>query len=423
MQGSSQVASPKTAVANGVSFDVRKIREDFPILRQKIRGKPLIYFDNAATSQKPRAVIEALNRYYTEDNANIHRGVHLLSERATKQYEDAREKVRRFLNAAESREIIFVRGATEGINLVMNAYGRSHVSAGDEIIISAMEHHSNIVPWQMLCEEKKAKLRVIPINDRGELILEEYEKMLGPKTKFVGIVHVSNALGTINPVRRIIESAHRHKVPVLVDGAQAIPHLGADVRALDADFYVFSGHKVFGPTGIGVVYGKARLLEAMAPYQGGGDMIESVSFEKTTYKRIPHKFEAGTPHIAGAIALGVALDYVESIGFEAISAHEHGLLVYATQKLLEIPGVKIIGTAADKAGVISFVVEGIHPHDIGTILDHEGIAVRTGHHCAQPVMERYGLAATARASFAFYNTKEEIDTLVAGLHKVIQVFA
>jgi cysteine desulfurase/selenocysteine lyase len=286
-----------------------------------------------------------------------------------------------------------------------------------------MEHHSNIVPWQMLCEEKKAKLRVIPINDRGELILEEYEKMLGLKTRLVGVVHVSNALGTINPVRRIIESAHRHKVPVLVDGAQAVPHLGADVRKLDCDFYVFSGHKVFGPTGIGAVYGKARLLEAMAPYQGGGDMIATVSFKKTTYKEIPHKFEAGTPHIAGAIGLGVALDYVESIGFEAIAAHEHDLLVYATENLLGIPAVKIIGTAAEKAGVVSFIVEGIHPHDIGTILDHEGVAIRTGHHCAQPVMERYGLVATARASFALYNTKEEIDTLVAGLHKVIQVFA
>jgi cysteine desulfurase/selenocysteine lyase len=403
-------------------FDVQRVREDFPILHQQVHGKPLVYLDNAATSQKPQAVIDAVSRYYAEDNANVHRGVHLLSERATRGYEEARVKVKRFLHAGDVHEVIFTHGATEGINLVANSYGRKYVAAGDEILISAMEHHSNIVPWQMLCEEKNAVLRVVPISDAGELLLEEYEKRLGPKTRLVAMAHVSNALGTINPIRRIIELAHRRKVPVLVDGAQAVPHLLVDVQELDCDFYVFSAHKLYGPTGIGILYGKADLLEAMPPYQAGGDMIESVTFEKTTYNSLPYKFEAGTPNIAGAFGLGAAIDYLSGIGLEVAAAYEHELLAYATEKLRRVKGLRLIGTAEDKAGVLSFVLAGIHPHDIGTILDREGIAIRTGHHCAQPVMQRFGVPATARASLAFYNTREEIDTLVDALGKVKEMF-
>lgn len=405
-----------------LSFDADSIREDFPILKQLVHGKPLIYLDNAATSQKPQVVIDALTRYYSTDNSNIHRGVHLLSERATQSYEEARAKVQRFINAAESKEIIFTRGTTEAINLVASSYGRENVKAGDEVLITEMEHHSNIVPWQILCEEKGARLRVAPINDDGEMILEEFETLLNERTKLVSLAHMSNALGTINPIPGIVEIAHRRNIPVMIDGAQAAPHMKLDVQELDCDFYAFSGHKVYGPTGIGVLYCKATLLDAMPPYQGGGDMIASVTFEKTTYNTLPYKFEAGTPNIAGTIGLGAAIDYVNQIGLERIARYEHELLVYGTEALSQIPGLKLIGTAKEKAGVLSFVLEGVHPHDVGTILDHEGIAIRTGHHCAMPVMERFGVPATARASLAFYNTEEEIDALVAGIHKVKEVF-
>ena len=405
------------------AFDVNRIREDFPILRQKVNGKPLVYLDNAATSQKPQGVIDAVRRFYTEDCSNVHRGVHLLSARATQTYEDARVKVQRFLNAADSREIIFTRGTTEAINLVASAFGRENVKAGDEIVITAMEHHSNIVPWQILCEEKGARLRVAPINDRGELVVEEFEKLLNPRTKVVSVAHVSNVLGTINPARGMIEAAHHRNIPVLLDGAQAAPHRGVDVRELDCDFYTLSGHKMFGPTGIGVLYGKAKLLEAMPPYQGGGDMISSVTFQKTLYNTLPYKFEAGTPNIDGTIGLGAAIDYLNSIGLENVAAYEHELLEYGAEALSSISGVRLIGTAREKAAVISFVVGDIHAHDVGTVLDQEGIAVRTGHHCAQPLMDRFGVPATVRASLAFYNTKEEIDALVAGLEKVKQVFS
>lgn len=401
-----------------VSFDVERVRKDFPALDQKVHGKPLVYLDNAATSQKPLAVIEAEDHFYRHDCSNIHRGVHELSERATRSYEDARVTAQRFLNARESKEIIFVRGTTEAINLVASSFGRKNVKAGDEILITAMEHHSNIVPWQILCEEKGAKLRVAPINDRGELLFDEFVNLLGPKTRLVAAAHVSNVLGTINPAREIIEAAHRKDIPVLLDGAQAAPHLAVDVRDLDCDFYTFSGHKLYGPTGVGVLYGKADLLDAMPPYQGGGDMISSVTFEKTIYNTLPYKFEAGTPNIAAGIALGAAIDYLKVIGLENVAAYEDDLLAYATEAISRIPRLKIIGTAEKKAGVISFVMEGIHPHDVGTILDQEGIAVRTGHHCAQPLMERFGIPATSRASLAFYNTKAEIDALVAGIHKV-----
>ena len=408
---------------SATSLDVTAIRKDFPILAQQVHGKPLIYLDNAATSQKPKCVIEALTRFYQMDNANIHRGVHQLSERSTQSYEAARGKVQRFLNAASTREIIFVRGATEGINLVAQTYGRTHVSAGDEIVISAMEHHSNIVPWQMLCEEKGAVLRVIPINDRGEVEFDQFEKLLNHRTRLVAVSHVSNALGTINPVREIVKTAHGWNVPVLIDGAQAVPHMKVDVRSLDCDFYVFSGHKVFGPTGIGVLYGKEQLLEEMPPWQGGGDMIRSVTFEKTTYNDLPYKFEAGTPDIAGVIGLDAAIDYLDQIGMDAVAAHEHDLLEYGTRALESISGLRLIGTAREKAGVLSFVIDGVHPHDAGTILDREGVAVRAGHHCAQPVMDRFGVSATTRASLAFYNTKEDIDALVAGIQKVKEIFA
>ncbi len=406
-----------------VPFDVAKIRADFPILAQKVHGKPLVYLDNAATSQKPRAVIDAILKFYEQECSNVHRGVHHLSEAATETYEAGRRKVQKFLNAAQSREIIFVRGTKEAINLVASSFGRKNVHTGDEVVITAMEHHSNIVPWQILCEERGARLRVAPMNDRGELLVDEFEKLLGPRTRIAALAHVSNALGTVNPVRRLIEMAHRRGVPVLLDGAQAAPHLRVDVADLGCDFYTVSGHKLFGPTGIGILYGRAAMLESLPPYQGGGDMISSVTFEKTLYNTIPHKFEAGTPNIAGTAGLGAAVDYLEGIGMDRIVAYEQELLRYGTAKLLEIPGVRLVGTAEEKAAVLSFVIEGIHPHDAGTILDQEGIAVRTGHHCAQPVMDRFGLPATTRASLSFYNTREEIDALAAGIRKVQEVFA
>ncbi len=404
-------------------YEVYRVREDFPILSRKVHGKPLVYLDNAATTQKPQAVIDAIVRYYKAENSNVHRGVHTLSEEATELYERARGTVQRFINAADPREIIFVRGTTEGINLVAQTWGRVNIGRGDEIVISAMEHHSNIVPWQILCEQQGAKLRVAPINDDGELLLDEFEKLLGPKTRLVAIVHVSNALGTVNPLGRIIEMAHAAGARVLVDGAQAVPHIAVDVRALDCDFYAFSGHKLYGPTGIGALYGKAELLEAMPPYQAGGDMISSVTFEKTLYNRLPHKFEAGTPHVEGSIGFGAAIEYVNSLGLDRIARHEHQLLAYGTERLQAIPGLRLIGTAREKAGVLSFVLDGIHPHDVGTVLDQEGIAIRTGHHCAQPLMLRFGIPATARASLALYNTMEEIDALAAGIQKVREVFA
>jgi cysteine desulfurase/selenocysteine lyase len=405
------------------ALDVERIKCDFPILDQKIHGKKLVYLDNAATSQKPRAVIDAIVRYYEHDNANIHRGVHTLSVRATEAHDEARETVRRFIQAADAGEIIFVRGATEAVNLVAQTYGRANVGEGDEVLITAMEHHSNIVPWQMLCEEKGARLVVAPINDTGELDLDAFEKLLSSRTRIVAVAHVSNALGTVNPVRKIVQLAHAHDVPVLVDGAQAVPHLPVDVQALGCDFYAFSGHKVYGPTGIGVLYGKEEILAEMPPYQGGGDMISSVTFEKTTYNVVPYKFEAGTPDIAGAIGLGAALDYISRLGMDRIAAHEHDLLVYATEQVGAIPGVRLIGTASERAGVLSFVMEGVHPHDLGTILDRDGIAIRTGHHCAQPVMERFGIPATARASFAVYNTRQDVDALIEGIRKAHEVFA
>jgi cysteine desulfurase/selenocysteine lyase len=400
---------------------VESCRFHFPLLRRQVNGKPLVYLDNAATSQKPQVVIDALMRYYYEENSNIHRGVHYLSERATESYEAARLKVQRFLNARSVKEIIFVRGTTEAINLVAASYGRTNLREGDEVVITAMEHHSNIVPWQMVCEEKGARLRVVPINDAGELLLDEYEKLLNDRTRIVAVTHVSNALGTINPVKSIVATAHARGIPVLVDGAQAVPHMRVDVQDLGCDFYAFSAHKMFGPTGVGILYGREELLEAMPPYQGGGDMIKSVTFEKTLYNDLPFKFEAGTPNIAGGIGLGAAIDYVLGMDMNSVMAYEHELLHYATQKLLEVPGLRIIGTAKEKAGVISFVLEGVHPHDIGTILDYEGIAIRTGHHCAQPVMQRFGIPATARASFAFYNTKDEVDVLVRAVRKVKEV--
>jgi cysteine desulfurase/selenocysteine lyase len=405
-----------------IPWDVERIRKDFPILHQEVHGRPLVYLDNAATTQKPQVVLEALQGYYAMDNANVHRGVHRLSERATLAYEGARDQVQRFLNAAHRREIVFVRGATEGINLVAQSYGRRTVSRGDEVVITALEHHSNIVPWQMLCEEKGATLRVVPIDDAGEVDLSAYEGLLGERTRLVAVAHVSNALGTIVPVKAMIDAAHRRSIPVLVDGAQAAPHLPVDVRDLDCDFYTFSGHKTYGPTGIGALYGKAELLDRMPPFQGGGDMIKSVTFEKTIYNDLPYKFEAGTPHIAGAVGLGAALAYLGDLGLERIAAYEHGLLAHATERISSIPGVRLIGTAREKAGVLSFVVEGIHAHDVGTILDREGIAVRTGHHCAMPVMTRFGLAATARASLGLYNTREEIDALAEALGRVREIF-
>jgi cysteine desulfurase / selenocysteine lyase len=402
-------------------LDAARLRADFPILAARVHGKPLVYLDNAATTQKPRTVIDAVRRYYEEQNANIHRGVHFLSEQGTRLYEDARVKVQRFLGAAEAREIVFVRGATEAINLVARTLGTSF-QAGDEVLITHMEHHSNIVPWQMLRDEKGVVLKVAPVNDRGELEMDAFEKLLSPRTKLVSVVHVSNALGTVNPVREIVRLARAHGARVLLDGAQAVPHAKVDVRALDCDFYAFSGHKLYGPTGIGALYGKAALLESLPPYQGGGDMILSVTFEKTRYNHVPHKFEAGTPHIEGVIGLGAAVDYVESVGLDAIGAHEADVLDHGTRVLSEVPGLRLVGTAREKAGVLSFVLDGVHPHDIGTILDREGIAIRTGHHCCQPLMDRFEVPATARASLGLYNTKDEIDALGAALRKVSEVF-
>ena len=405
------------------AFDVERIRAEFPILQLHIDGKPLVYLDNAASSQMPQQVIDRLVRYQTAEHANINRAVHYLSETATTEYEAARRKLQRFINAPEEREVIFTSGTTDAINLVMHGYGRKFIKAGDEIILTTLEHHSNIVPWQMLAEEAGAKIRVVPINDAGELLIDEFENLFNERTKLVGVLHVSNALGTINPIKQMIAFAHAHGVRVLVDGAQAVPHLQVDVQDLDCDFYAFSGHKLCGPTGIGVLYGKAALLEKMQPFKGGGDMILSVTFEKTTYNTIPHKFEAGTPPIAAAIGLGAAVDYLSTIGMDAIAAHEHALLRYATAQMMDMPGVRIIGTAKNKASVISFTLDGVHPHDVGTLLNQEGIAVRTGHHCAQPVMQRFKVPATSRASFAFYNTLAEVDALIAGIRSVQKVFA
>ena len=405
------------------TYDVAKVRAEFPILRETVHGKPLVYLDSAASGQKPQAVIDAESGVYEHAYSNVHRGVHTLSMKATDLYEGARAKVRDFLGARDVKEIVFVRGTTEGINLVAQTYGRKHVGAGDEVLISALEHHSNIVPWQMLCDEKGARLVVAPIDDDGAIVMDELEKLLSARTKIVAVSHVSNALGTINPVKAIGELAHARGIPLLVDGAQGAPHAALDMQALGCDFYCFSAHKLYGPSGVGVLYGKQELLEAMPPWQGGGDMILSVSFEKTTWNSLPYKFEAGTPNIAGTVALGAAIDWVGRVGLAAIAAHEHDLLEYGTRRLLEVPGLRLVGTAREKASVLSFVMEGIHPHDIGTVLDYEGIAIRTGHHCAQPVMERFGIPATARASLAAFNTREELDTLVQGLHKVREMFA
>jgi cysteine desulfurase / selenocysteine lyase len=411
----------EVAEKKSLAFDVQRIREDFPLLSQKAYSKPLIYFDNAATSQKPQIVIDSLVKYYSEYNANIHRAVHYLGQKATQAYDDVRIKVQQYINAKFEKEIIFVRGATEAINLVASSYGRKSISAGDEIIISAMEHHSNIVPWQILCEEKGAKLRVIPMNDEGELLIDEFEKLLSPKTKLVAVVHTSNSLGTINPIKKIIARAHQHNIPVLVDAAQAMAHEKIDVQALDCDFLAFSGHKMLGPTGVGVLYGKRSLLEAMPPYQGGGEMIHSVSFEKTTYNELPYKFEAGTPNVADVIGLGAAIDYWNTLDRKEISKHEHELLIYTSEKLKTINGVRLIGTAKEKTSVVSFIVEGLNAMDIGMYLDTLGVAVRTGHHCTEPVMTRLGIPGTIRASFLFYNTKEEIDVMVEGIKKAISL--
>ena len=416
------VLTSSPAEAPPPALDVERIREDFPILKRRVREHRLVYLDSAATTQKPRAVLDALAHYYAAGNANIHRGVYVLSEEATAAYDAAREKVRRFLNAAASREIVFTRNSTESINLVAQSFGRRHVGPGDEIVITHMEHHSNIVPWQLLCEQVGARLRVAPIDDTGTLQLDELERLIGPRTRLVSVVHLSNSLGTINPVRDIVAMAHRLDVPVLIDGSQAVYHMPVDVQALDCDFYVCTGHKLYGPTGIGVLYGREALLEQMPPYQGGGDMIRSVTFEKTTYADLPHKFEAGTPHIAGAIGLGAAVDYVQGIGFDAVAPHEADLLAYGTAALSEVKGLRLIGTAADKASILSFVMKGAHPHDVGTIVDTEGIAIRTGHHCTQPIMDRFGVPATSRASVAMYNTREEIDALVHALQRVREMF-
>ena len=405
------------------ALDVAKLRADFPILATKVRGKPLVYLDNAATSQKPRAVIDALRRYYESENANVHRGVYYLSERATAAYEAARGKVQAFLNARDPREIIFVRGTTEGINLVASSWGRRTLRAGDEVLVSAMEHHSNIVPWQLICDERGATLRVIPMNRRGELLLDEYERLVGPKTRIVALAHVSNSLGTINPIKQIAELAHARGAVVLVDGAQAAPHLKIDVQDLGADFYTVSGHKMFGPTGIGALYGRFELLDTLPPYQGGGDMIKTVTFAKTTFADLPARFEAGTPNIEGSVGLGAAIDYLDCLDWELVAEHERDLLGYATAQLAAIPGVQLVGTAAHKASVVSFVVDGVHAHDVGTIVDQEGVAIRTGHHCTQPVMDFFGIPATARASLAFYNTRADVDALVAAVQKVRSVFA
>jgi cysteine desulfurase/selenocysteine lyase len=415
-------SAPVSGSAALEPLDAAALRKDFPALNQSVHGNPLVYLDNAATAQTPVSVIEAIRSFYLQDCANVHRGVHELSQRATDSYEDARVEVQKFLGAADSAEIIYTRGTTDSINLVAHSYGRTHVQAGDEVLISAIEHHSNIVPWQMLCEERGAKLRVAPINEAGELRMDEFEKLLTGRTRIVAVTHVSNALGTINPIKRIIELAHGRGIPVLVDGAQAVPHMKVNVRELDCDFYALSGHKMFGPTGIGILYGKRKLLEAMPPYQGGGDMIASVTFEKTTYNALPYKFEAGTPNIADAIGLGETVRFLNRVGMDRIAAYEHELLAYATKAVGAIPGVRLIGTARDKASVLSFMLEGVHAHDLGTILDREGVAIRAGHHCAQPVMDFYGIPATARASLAFYNTREDIDRLVAAIGKAKELF-
>jgi cysteine desulfurase/selenocysteine lyase len=414
---------PVSPIAVSPVFDVERIRADFPILRRQVHGKPLVYLDNAATTQKPQAVLDALTRYYSGTNANVHRGVHLLSQLATDEYEGAREKIRAYFNAGSVREIVYTRNSTEGINLVAHVVGAARVRAGDEVLISAMEHHSNIVPWQLLCERSGARLRVAPIDDRGELLLDEFEALVGPRTRIVAVAHMSNALGTINPVSEIVRIAHAHGAAVLLDGSQAAYHMPVDVRALDCDFYVATGHKLYGPTGIGVLYGKERLLEELPPFMGGGDMIRSVTFEGSTWNELPHKFEAGTPNIAGAVGLGAALDYITSLGLGEISQHEHELLAYATEVVSAVPGVRLIGTARRKASVVSFVMDGVHPHDIGTVVDREGVAIRTGHHCAQPVMDRFGVPATARASLAMYNTRDDVDALGRALHRVREVFA
>ncbi|RKH61811.1 cysteine desulfurase [Corallococcus interemptor] len=408
---------------SGPGFDLARVRADFPILRQEVRGRPLVYLDSAATGQKPQAVLDAITRYYTHDNANVHRGVHILSERATQAFEDARETVRRFIHAKDVREVIFVRGTTEAINLVAATYGRKHVGPGDEVLISAMEHHSNIVPWQMVCDAAGAKLRVIPVDESGALRMDTVDALLTEKTRLLAITHVSNALGSVNPIKELVAKAHARNIPVLVDGAQSVTHFPVDVQDLGCDFYAFSGHKLFGPTGIGVLYGKLAMLESLPPYQGGGDMILSVTMEKTVYNRVPHRFEAGTPDMAGAVGLAAAIRYLESVGMQNVSQHDQWLLAYATQALQSVPGLKLIGTAPHKTGVLSFTLEDVHPHDVGTILDQEGICIRTGHHCAQPLMQRFGVAATARASLALYNTPEDVDALVKGLNKVREVFA
>ncbi|MBN9688093.1 MULTISPECIES: cysteine desulfurase [unclassified Corallococcus] len=408
---------------SGPGFDLARVRADFPILRQEVRGRPLVYLDSAATGQKPQAVLDAITRYYTHDNANVHRGVHILSERATQAFEDARETVRRFIHAKDVREVIFVRGTTEAINLVAATYGRKHVGPGDEVLISAMEHHSNIVPWQMVCDAAGAKLRVIPVDERGELRMDTVDALLTEKTRLLAITHVSNALGSVNPIKELVAKAHAKNIPVLVDGAQSVTHFPVDVQDLGCDFYAFSGHKLFGPTGIGVLYGKLAMLESLPPYQGGGDMILSVTMEKTVYNRVPHRFEAGTPDMAGAVGLAAAIRYLEAVGMQNVSQHDQWLLAYATDALQSVPGLKLVGTAPRKTGVLSFTLEDVHPHDVGTILDQEGVCIRTGHHCAQPLMQRFGVAATARASLALYNTREDVDALVKGLHKVKEVFA
>jgi cysteine desulfurase/selenocysteine lyase len=408
---------------SGATLDMARIRADFPILHQEVRGRPLVYLDSAATTQKPQAVIDALVRYYTHDNANVHRGVHALSERATKAYEGARERVRRFINARETKEIIFVRGCTEAINLVAQTYGRSQVGPGDEVLITAMEHHSDIVPWQMLCQQVGATLKMVPVDEHGELRLEELDTLLTERTRLLAVTHVSNALGTVNPIKEITRRAHARGVPVLVDGAQAMQHFRVDVQDLDCDFYTLSGHKMFGPTGIGVLYGKAQVLETLPPWQGGGDMILSVTMEKTVYNRLPYRLEAGTPDISGAVGLAAALDYLDSVGREAIAAHDQELLEYGTQALESVPGLRLMGRARERSGVLSFLMEDVHAHDVGTILDREGVAIRAGHHCAQPLLACFGVAATVRASLALYNTREDIDALVRGLHKVREVFA
>ena len=416
------MTTANVAAVETVPFDVEAIRKDFPILQQQMRGHPLVYLDNAATTQKPQLVLDTLARYYAAGNANIHRGVYELSEEATAAYDGARSKVTQLLNAASSREIVFTRNSTESINLVAQTFGRQHLTAGDEVLITHMEHHSNIVPWQLLCDQCNATLRVAPIDETGTLQLDEFERLLGPRTRLASVVHLSNSLGTINPVQAIVEIAHRHGVPVLIDGSQAVYHMPVDVQALGCDFYAFTGHKLYGPTGIGVLYGREDLLEKMPPYQGGGDMIESVTFEKTTYAELPNKFEAGTPHIAGAVGLGAAVDYLHKVGFDGIGSHEAGLLAYGTEALADVDGLRLIGTAAEKASILSFVMEGAHPHDIGTIVDRDGVAIRTGHHCTQPVMDRFDIPATARASIAMYNTRDELDALARALKRVREMF-